>query len=158
MRKLKDYLRQSDFKKYFRRSNLLNEEFIRRNLIASDFENTGLLHINYFWCILAVVLVKCTLFNGLGNFKRDNIALAYLILRVLLFPLCFGSTSKAVEDSRGENDRESSIEAPVKHRIPSNEIEASYDYLKNFLRLKSRVRPLACRCKQFWLHANFSRS
>ena len=72
MAKFTDYFKQNDFDEYLRRSNLLNEELIRSNLIASDFEMTGVFHIDYFFKIMTFVfLTKMILFVGLGKKRKS---------------------------------------------------------------------------------------
>ena len=79
MAKLRQYLGQSDFEEYFRRCNRSDVEFVRENLIASDFEKTGVYHIDHFWRSMAAVLgIKYFLSLGfvmlLSNlkFKKSN--------------------------------------------------------------------------------------
>src|SRR5699024_2143327 len=84
--KLKQYLRQPDFEYYFKRSSVPYEELIRRNLIASDFETTGVFHIEHFLYILAaLLLVKLILFAWAGfvPFNASAILFTYLYIALL---------------------------------------------------------------------------
>ena len=100
--KLRDYLKQSDFEEYLRRSNRPNVEFIRENLIASDFEMTGLLHVDHFWWTMAaVLLVKEFLFVGFGNLKKPFV-IQILCKQNLTFFLFSRTHSLESKERRGK--------------------------------------------------------
>ena len=103
MDKLKDYLRQSDFEEYFRRSKPY-EEFIRENLIASDFRRTGVHYIDYFWRIfMDILLVKSLLLLGLGNLERERESFVPRKTDHLFFFFCQNFFILGKEQTKQEN-------------------------------------------------------
>ena len=127
MTKLEDYLSQRDFNEYFKRSSVSYEEFVRQNLIASDFEATGVFHIDYFWwTVYALFLAKVFIFAWAGfvPFNASAILFTYLYIALLPvggmifairnFPKDLVKLEDSPEDTSEENKR--SIEVPVKNK------------------------------------------
>lgn len=61
MKKLKDYLRQSDFEEYFRPNRTGEDEFVREKLVENDFE-IGILPAYLGWILIAILFIKGFLF------------------------------------------------------------------------------------------------